>query len=78
MEQSSTTTQKKSQAPAQRKIRCVSFKTAVDIKTRKESYVESKRFEIELAPDGVTVRDDSKACITLVPFSNINYIQIEE
>jgi len=78
MEQSSTITQKKSQAPAQRKIRSVSFKTAVDIKTRKESFVESKRFEIELVPDGIIIKDDSKGCCTFVPFANINYIQIEE
>lgn len=78
MEQSSTITQKKSPAPVQRKIRFVSFKTAIDMKTRKESSLKSDRFAMELTSEGIIIRDESKGCHTLVPFGNINYIQIEE
>lgn len=77
MEQSSTTTQKKTMATAP-KIRFVSCRTVIDLKTRKEQFLRSERFILEFYGSiGISVQDISKDCITIVPFSNITYIQLE-
>lgn len=78
MEQSSTTTPKKT-TPPQLKIKYVSCKVTIDMKTRKESSLRSDRFQLEFYnPIGIIVRDISRDCFTIVPYSNINYIQVEE